>query len=431
MKNIFIYALLLIWTYSPADNSPSYVDQAMQSVVGITVQQLSPISLQLNKHQASVSGQSGSGVILNKTGLILTNFHIIKGAQQIIITFNDGQKEFARIIGYDPHTDLAALQINNRKISTTPIKISQKSPQIGDRVLAIGNPLGLHQSVTSGVISSLHRHQISLGALYVQDFIQMDASINPGNSGGALITPKGELLGINTATISSNNSKSTISGIGFAIPLDIALPIMKQLIQYHDVLPSKLGIENQSINGSLAKALNLKSLKGSLVNQVSPNSNASHAGIEAGDVILKINETSIHDPNHLASQIYIHRVDTSIKITLLRNGKELIKTIQLENIKKQPEKPSSSPLNGVITQNFDEIDIHGQRLNGVRVLYVDPLCQAYLSGLAPGDVLLDINAKPLHSLSDIKTYLKKPENNNVFKIKRGDHTLFIAINQNI
>ena len=426
-----MYILLLIWTCSFADNSPSYVDQAMQSVVGITVQQLSPISEKLNKHQASVSGQTGSGVILNKTGLILTNFHIIKGAQQIIVTFNDGQKEFAHIIGYDALTDLATLQINNKHIQTTPIKIHEKQLKIGDRVLAIGNPLGLHQSVTSGVISSLHRHQISLGNLHVQDFIQMDASINPGNSGGALITPEGELVGINTATISSNNTKTTISGIGFAIPLEIALPIMKQLVQYKNVLPSKLGIENQSINGSLAKALNLPNLKGSLVTQVMSNSNAAREGIKTKDIILKINDTPIHDPNHLASQIYVQRAGTTVKITLIRDGKEMIKTIKLENVKPKPILPSASPLHGVITQNFDEIDVHGQRLNGVRVLYVDPLSQAYLSGLAPGDVLMKINETSLHSLTDIQRYLNTPRNNNVFKIKRGDHILYIAINQTI
>lgn len=429
MTNLLVYIMIFIWSNSFADHTLSYVDDALQSVVGITVQQLSPISQTLNKHQASKSGATGSGVILDNKGLILTNSHIFRNAQQIVVTFNDGQKEFAKLIGQDIHSDLAVLQIKNTKIRTKPIKISKQSPKVGDRILAIGNPLGLRQSVTSGVISSLHRHHISLGPLFIQDFIQMDASINPGNSGGALVTPKGELIGINTAAIVSKSSKSSITGIGFAIPLDIALPIMKQLVEYKNVAPSHLGVETQMINGPLRQALNLKTLEGSLINQVLPSSNAEKAGIKAGDVILKVNNKMIHDPNHLASQIYVNRVGSSIKITLSRNNEILNKTINLNKTNKSKDQSTTGLLNGVITRNFDEIDVHGNRLNGVRVLYVDPLCQAYLSGLAPGDILLNINGSDLNNLSDVKTSMKHSKPTNIFKIKRGDHILYIAINQ--
>ena len=270
--------------------------------------------------QTRIETGLGSGVIVSPQGYILTNFHVIKDADQIQVQLADGRGAIADLVGVDPETDLAVLQIAMDNLPV--INISQLAQnEVGDIVLAIGNPFGVGQTVTMGIISATGRNE--LGVTTFENFIQTDAAINPGSSGGALVNARGELIGINTAVFGSSETGPGPQGIGFAIPVGLAKNIMQQIIAQGYVTRGWLGIEVQDIHPRLAYALDLSSDQGALIRGVRKDGPADQAGLKSGDIILGINGNSIHNARDALNVIVRASPDKASAMTLLRGGKTL------------------------------------------------------------------------------------------------------------
>ena len=269
-----------------------------------------------NVPQERVTQSLGSGVIVDaKNGYILTNNHVIEGATDIQVSLQDGRSFSAKLIGTDEGTDVAVVQIDANNLVEVNLSDSKKL-RVGDFVVAVGNPFGLGQTVTSGIVSALGR--TNLQGLGYQNFIQTDASINPGNSGGALIDLRGNLVGINTAIYSPSGGNV---GIGFAIPASLAKRIMAQLIQFGQVRRGSIGVEVQDITANLAKAFNLEKSGGVIITDVEPDSPAEAAGLQAGDIITQLNDNKIKNQHDFDNQEGLFELQTDIFITYIRNEK--------------------------------------------------------------------------------------------------------------
>src|SRR5688572_23335706 len=261
---------------------------------------------------------AGSGVIFDaKNGYIVTNAHVIENASEITVTLQDGHDLKAEVVGTDARSDVAVLKVKSEKLTQLVLGDSARV-EVGDFVVAIGNPFGLQHTVTSGIISGLSRSGINPDGY--EDFIQTDASINPGNSGGALVNLKGELIGINTAILSRSGGNI---GIGFAIPVNMARGVMDQLLKYGEVKRGLLGVSIYSLTPDMAKSLNLPSTQGVLVSQVSEGSAADRAGIKAGDVIISINNQPIKSNSELRNAIGLSRIGDKLDVALIRDRKPL------------------------------------------------------------------------------------------------------------
>ncbi|MGD8783493.1 MAG: Do family serine endopeptidase [Thioalkalispiraceae bacterium] len=265
----------------------------------------------------------GSGVILSEEGYVLTNNHVISDAAEIAVALNDGRTTSAKIFGADPDSDLAVLKI---ELDDLPVVTLGRSDnlQVGDVVLAIGNPFGVGQTVTSGIVSGLGRS--SLGINTFENFIQTDAAINPGNSGGALINAKGELIGINTAIYSQSGGSH---GIGFAIPINLAKNVLTQLIENGRVIRGWLGIRIQDITPKLATAFELDSTDGVVITNIVVNGPADKAGLDRGDIITHINGTKVRDFRETLNKISMNKPGTEVKLTIIREGKQFEKTASI------------------------------------------------------------------------------------------------------
>ena len=261
----------------------------------------------------------GSGVIMNKKGYLLTNYHVIADADQIIVALQDGRFFTAELIGFDKYTDLAVLSIDAKNLPSIPQSKHEKT-NIGDVVLAIGNPYNLGQTITQGIISA--RGRIGMSTTGHQNFLQTDAAINEGNSGGALVNSLGELVGINTASFQVAENVETM-GISFAIPYPLAVKIMDALIANGRVIRGYLGIEGTSINTVMAKLLGLKANQGIVIQNTAPGSPAEKAGLIAGDVVIKFNETEIDNVIWLMDVVAEQRPGAKINLTVIREGKQL------------------------------------------------------------------------------------------------------------
>jgi serine protease DegS len=269
--------------------------------------------------QRRMSSALGSGVIINKEGYLLTNNHVISDAEEIIVSLYDGREVKATIIGSDPETDLAVLKIPVKGLRSITLGEPQKT-RIGDVVLAIGNPFSVGQTVTQGIISATGRH--GLGINVYENFLQTDAAINPGNSGGALIDSNGKLLGINTAILNNKTSGSAV-GIGFAIPADIAVNIMNDIITSGQAIRGWLGIEARTLNESIIRTYNLQNSSGVIITSTYPNGPADKAGIKAGDIITHINQQPIINGREGMNLIANVRPNDSVQITIARNKQKL------------------------------------------------------------------------------------------------------------
>jgi len=267
------------------------------------------------KTEQQIAG-TGSGVIIHaKLGHILTNYHVLEGADRIFITLNDGRKYNAAIVGVDSRADLAILSIPPERLSAIRFGNSDRL-RVGDFVVAIGNPYGIGQSVTSGIISALHRNP---GIGEYEDFIQTDASINLGNSGGALVNLNGELIGINTAILGGNSGGNI--GIGFAIPINTAAGIIDQIVRYGQVERGMLGIEVSNVDPKTAVESGLSNNRGALIERVFPNSSAARAGLQAGDIIIRLNNTNINGASDVKGLIGSMRAGSLIGIVFVRAGR--------------------------------------------------------------------------------------------------------------
>jgi serine protease Do len=365
-----------------------------------------------------------SGVIVDAAkGYILTNAHVVKDAQTVIVTLGDGRHYTAKIIGVDRPSDIALLQIKAKNLTAIPITDSNKL-KVGDVVAAIGNPFGLNQTVTSGIVSALGR--TTLGIESFENFIQTDAPINPGNSGGALINTQGELIGINTAILAPNRGNI---GIGFAIPANMAKSIMDQLIQFGDVKRGALGIVAQDITPDLANAFNIVNLKGAAVALVMINSPAAKAGIQVGDIITNVNGTDIKNANDVVNVIGLLRVNSKVTMDLLRDHKPLSIHAELTDPKQlRSTNQASDPfLYGVALKNFSLLSpLHGP-IKGVLIVSVESDTRAWQANLLPGDVITSVNQQKVTNIDELKKVVATAKDKILLNVLRGPGALFLVI----
>jgi serine protease Do len=347
----------------------------------------------------------GSGVIVTKDGYILTNNHVVDDANELKVTLNDGREFNAKVIGKDPKSDLAVIKIDAHDLPAIAFAESGNA-EVGDVVLAVGNPYAIGQTVTMGIISATGRATMGLD---YEDFIQTDAAINPGNSGGALVDAEGRLIGINTAIYSRNGGNQ---GIGFAIPTDLARGIMVSLIQYGKVTRGYLGVMIQDITPPLAKEFNLKNDQGALVGDVVPDGPAAKAGLQNGDVIMEFNGHKVADSRHLKLIVANTLPGDKVAVEVLRDGS--MKTLEV-NVKELPgaeHMAKNGSDNSSDTDNLQGVavgDVDSQarqqfsipeHVKGAVVTEVAPDSAAAEAGLKPGDVILEINHHSVKSADD-------------------------------
>ena len=283
--------------------------------------------------QKRMESSLGSGVIMSPEGYLLTNNHVVAGADQIVVALKDGRETLARMIGSDPETDLAVLKIDLKNLPSITIGRSD-ALRIGDIALAIGNPFGVGQTTTMGIISATGRNQLGLNNY--EDFIQTDAAINPGNSGGALVDANGNLTGINTAIFSESGGSQ---GIGFAIPINLAMEVMKSIIEHGQVIRGWLGIEVQSLTPDLAESFGMNGRPGIVVAGIFRDGPAQKAGMQLGDVILSIDGEPANDGRRSMNQVARIKPSDKVAILVLRNGKELKLTAEV-GLRPQQEQPT-------------------------------------------------------------------------------------------
>ena len=368
----------------------------------------------------------GSGVIVDASnGYIITNAHLIRQAKTITIKLSDGRSLKAKLIGVDAPSDIAVLQIKPDRITALPFADSTVL-QVGDYVAAIGNPFGLSQTVTSGIISALQRSDLHIEGY--ENFIQTDASINPGNSGGALVNMKGELIGINTAILTPGGGNI---GISFAIPSNMAKSVMLQLIKYGSVRRGLMGILVQSLTPDLSTAFHLSNVKGALVTYVTPDSPAESAGFKPGDVIQKVNNESVTDAFQVHNAIGLLRAGAEINVQLIREGKPFnIRVVTADPDKYQQESEARNPfLFGVELRELDEQMPSGRYIKGIQVLQIaanSPALQGGL-GLRPGDVILTANKIPVGTLNELKKAASQDKQQLLLNVLRQGGALFVVI----
>jgi len=376
----------------------------------------------------------GSGVIVSPEGYILTNNHVVDGATDVKVTLSDKRELKAKIVGTDPKTDVAVLKVEGSNFPAITLGDSSKV-QIGDYSLAIGDPFGVGETVTMGIVSAKGRG--NLGIEDYEDFLQTDAPINPGNSGGALINDRGELIGINTAILSHGSGGN--EGIGFAIPVNLARGVMNQILDHGKVTRGYLGVVVQPITPAMAKALGQGDQgKGALVGDVSAKGPAQASGIERGDIILEVNGQPVGDANELRNTIAMMQPDDTAKLKISRNGSTRDVSVKLgelpdskEQAENQQEGASKDALEGVSVENLD-VDTAQQlglpaSTKGVVVTSIDPSSPKAESGLRKGDVIQEVNHQPVHNVAQFEEAMHKAgKDEALLLINRSGTTLFIA-----
>lgn len=364
---------------------------------------------------------AGSGVIIDaEQGYILTNHHVITGSDDIEVNLQDGRKFSAKLIGSDKKVDIALLQINGDDLVSIPLASSSQLA-VGDFVLAIGNPFGLGQTVTSGIVSALGRN--GLGIQGYEDFIQTDASINPGNSGGALIDLNGKLVGINSAIIAPAGGNV---GIGFAIPTEVATSIKTQLINYGEVRRGGIGAQFQDLTAELAEAFALKTFQGAIVSLVDNNSSADKAGLRQGDIVIRANDRKITSAADIHNRIGLSPIGQDLKLDILRNGDEVQLQARISPIPiPQASGASLSPyLEGSLLE--DVIPPDQESAIGVIIKDLDQRSQAARMGFEVGDIIFGIDRSRLYNIKEMKQYLAR-RNPQAFRIRRGYEDLIIYL----
>lgn len=370
----------------------------------------------------------GSGVIVDaKRGLVLTNHHVIANAVQITISLHDGKQLEAELVGADPATDVAVLKIPTEGLSALK-PMDSDNLRVGDYVVAIGNPFGLSQTVTSGIVSGLRRSGLGIEAY--EDFIQTDASINPGNSGGALVNLRGELVGINTAIVSPQRGGGGGNiGIGLAIPINLALQIMEQIVNTGEVRRGFLGVNMQDINPELAEAFKLDQQSGAIINQVFRDSPADRAGLRAGDIVVATDDKKIKNAADLRNRIGLLPIGEKITFKILRDGK--IKTVRVivdEHIKtKTGPKVVNILLEGIAINDIKKDSPYFGQVQGILVLEVRRGSLAWHRGLRGGDIITSVNKTPIQNIQDFLAVVDKKEDSLLLNIIRGNTAQFLVL----
>ena len=433
-----------VFAVTPLDNNLSSVLQGvMPAVVNIRakIKVTDFNTLQELQKRAGKSGNSdqpvpdtfmpiASGVMVDaKNGYILTNAHVINDAQTVTVTLSDGRHFTAKVIGADKPSDVAVLQIKAKNLTAMAFADSNQL-KVGDAVAAIGNPFGLNQTATSGIVSALGR--TTLGIETYENFIQTDAPINPGNSGGALINSQGQLIGINTAILAPDRGSI---GIGFAIPSNMAKSVMTQLLQYGNVKRGMLGIGAQDMSPELASAFNIPSANGAAVTMIWPDSPAQQAGLQVGDIITAVNGSNVKNASDVVNTVGFLRVDSKVKVDVLRNNKQVSFNVSLSDPSKRKEAQEKSDpfFYGVALKNFTLLSpIHGN-VQGVLVVNVDEESNAWNSDLRAGDVITSVKTltgdiQKVTSIQELKAASSKAGKSLMLNVLRGVSAIFLVLN---
>ena len=373
--------------------------------------------------QERVQQSLGSGVIVDATrGLVLTNNHVIERADEVTVTLHDGRTLNAEVIGRDPDTDVAVVRIPAENLTALALADSDRL-RVGDFVVAIGNPFGLGQAVTSGIVSALGRS--GLRGLGYQNFIQTDASINPGNSGGALVNLRGELVGINTAIFSPSGGNI---GIGFAIPSNLARNVMNQLIAFGEVKRGSLGVQAQDLDARLARALGLDEGRGAVVTQVVPDSPADKARLQAGDVITKIDGKPVGSADELANIEGLLPIGKALTVEFLReNG---LRSTELTLIASSAQQLAGEKLDPRLAgARFGELSQREKQagIKGIKVLSVADGSVAARNGMAAGDIIFGVNRYEVENLAALSKLLGQQPRQILFSLYRGRRAYYLPI----
>ena len=417
LKNV-TPAVVNIYTINEAQEKNNYIDDPfLRKFFNIPGQ---PKSKKRNR-----SGL-GSGVIIDsKKGFIITNNHVIAKAKDIKVRLHDGREFKASLIGADPASDIAVIKITPKNLTSLKFANSEKL-LVGDFVVAIGNPFGIGQTVTSGIVSALGRSGLGIEAY--ENFIQTDASINPGNSGGALVNLKGELVGINTAIIGSRGSSGSV-GIGLAIPVNMALDVTQQLLKYGEVKRGYLGVSAQDLTGDLSKAFGINTIRGSIITRVQNNSPAEKAGIKVGDVVTKINNEPIENTASMRNKIGLLKVNSTISMQINRKGKIINTNVKIleRKISKQSGIKINTRLQGMVFSEIKENMPEYGKVNGIKIVKIKKNSKAYSVGIRTNDIILSINNIPVQKIEDLEIVSGKNDSEIVLHVQRGKRTAFILL----
>ncbi|HAT1972124.1 Do family serine endopeptidase [Legionella pneumophila serogroup 1] len=450
IASLLIFLIPIADAAQDATNMPSLapvLKNAMPAIVNVAVQGYLPNNVASSGNSDDDDGENnkqpsripekgrkfesiGSGVIIDpKNGIIITNDHVIRNANLITITLQDGRRLKARLIGGDSETDLAVLKIDAKNLKSLVIGDSDKL-EVGDYVVAIGNPFGLNsfgnsQSATFGIVSALKRSDLNIEG--VENFIQTDAAINPGNSGGALVNAKGELIGINTAIISPYGGNV---GIGFAIPINMAKDVAQQIIKFGSIHRGLMGIFVQHLTPELAQSMGYtEDFQGALVSQVNENSPAQLAGLKSGDIIVQINDTKITQATQVKTTISLLRAGSTAKIKILRDNKPLTLDVEVTDIKKHEQKlQSNNPfLYGLALRNFEQESPPHGNVVGVQVVGASETSAGWRAGLRPGDIIISANKTPIKDIKSLQTVAHEKKKQLLVQVLRGAGALYLLI----
>ncbi|HWV38434.1 MAG TPA: Do family serine endopeptidase [Vulgatibacter sp.] len=371
----------------------------------------------------------GSGVIIDEAGIVLTNNHVVSGAERVTVRTSDDRDHQAEVVGTDPETDMAVLRITTRGTRFQAATLGNSdSIRVGDYVMAIGNPFGLELTVTSGIVSAKAR---VIGATPFDDFLQTDAAINPGNSGGPLFDLSGKVVGINTAIVASGQ------GIGFAVPIDLVRSLLPQLEKTGRVVRGFLGVGVQDLTPELAKALGIRQQEGALVAQVEPNGPGAKAGLEPGDAVVTLNGNPVKGASELSREVAQSRPGDTVTLGILRDGRqqEVKVTLGERPSSGRSERPAQEQGEGeegpvgltiqpVPDQVRQQLGIDG----GAMVSGVEPSSRADEAGLQPGDVIVEANRKPVKQPKDLVAIAKDAgEAPLALRVRRGDAAVYVVI----
>jgi len=373
-----------------------------------------------NGHQSRRDRSLGSGFIISKDGIIVTNDHVVRDAESIQVKLSNDKVYDAKIIGGDRKTDIAVIKINATDLPVSVLGDSDKL-EVGQWAIAIGNPFGLDRTMTVGVVSATGRSNVGIETY--ENFIQTDASINPGNSGGPLLNVYGEVIGINTAIVAAGQ------GIGFAIPVNMAKPIFTQLISKGSVSRGWMGVSIQPVTEELANSFGLSKASGALVNGVAKASPADKAGLRQGDVIVSFNGTEVKDSSHLQRIVAESAIGKPSKVTVFRDGKLLELTITLLNSDSATQQPRESGP-GKPQGQVDQLGMIVQEANGEGLLVVDLArgSAAADAGIRRGDVIISINRKRINNVTDYQNAVSQAKGGRMtILVKRGDSSIYFVI----
>ncbi|MEM7467815.1 MAG: DegQ family serine endoprotease [Pseudomonadota bacterium] len=378
-----------------------------------------------NQQRERKTQSLGSGVIVDAArGLVLTNNHVIANADQITVKLRDGRELQAELVGSDPDTDVAVIKIPPKNLTAIPLADSEKL-RVGDFVVAIGNPFGLGQTVTSGIISALARS--GLGITGYEDLIQTDASINPGNSGGALVNLSGELVGINTAIYSQSGGNI---GIGFAIPINMAQQITEQLVEYGEVRRGFLGAQLQDLDPNLAEAFGIKTKRGAVLVNVVAGSPAAKSGLQPGDVITRVNGKELTNAASLRNEIGLMRVGEKVELEYIRDGKRRTLSTAVgerETISEAAQGIRNKRLAGASFGNIPTESPAYGRILGVMLFDVERGSRVWEAGLRRGDIITSVNRQPVRELNEFLNLVTQIKGQLLLRVRRGDRASYMVV----